>query len=68
MPEKDTDLGRAASLVERGAMQENLRLRLMLSALPNPTPDTNWAPQYVQWWFRNRKRLHEIGTPPDHAA
>ena len=69
MPEKDTDLGRAVGLVERAAMQENLRLRLMLSALPDPTPDSNWAAAYIQWWFRNRKRLRELGaTTPDNVA
>ena len=69
MSEKDTDLGRAASLVERGAMQENLRLRLMLSSLPDPIPDANWAPEYIRWWFRNRKRLQALGaTMPDNVA
>ena len=60
MPEKDTPLS--------VALNENLRLRLLLSSLPDPIPDTNWAALYIQWWFRNRKRLHKIGTPPDHAA
>ena len=50
------------------ALNENLRLRLLLSALPDPTPDTNWAPRYIEWWFRNRKRLRTLGTPPDNAA
>ena len=68
MPEKDTDLGCAASLIERSAMQENLRLRLMLSALPDPMPDTDWAPRYIEWWFRNRNRLRAIGAPPENVA
>jgi hypothetical protein len=50
------------------ALAENLRLRLLLSALPDPVPDSNWAPHYVEWWFRNRKRLRTLGAPPDTAA
>jgi hypothetical protein len=61
MPEKDTPLS--------VALAENLRLRLMLSALPDPVPDSNWGPLYIQWWFRNRKRLRELGaTTPDNVA
>ena len=60
MPEKETPLALALS--------ENLRLRLLLSSLPDPIPDTNWAPRYIEWWFRNRKRLRTLGTPPDNAA
>jgi hypothetical protein len=60
MPEKDTPLS--------VALAENLRLRLLLSALPDPTPNTNWAPRYIEWWFRNRMRLREIGAPPGDVA
>lgn len=60
MLEKDTPLS--------VALQENLRLRLLLSALPDPIPDTNWAPRYIEWWFRNRKRLRTLVTTPDNAA
>jgi len=60
MSEKDTPLS--------VALNENLRLRLLLSALPDPIPDTNWAPRYIEWWFRNRKRLHAIGAPPETVA
>jgi len=62
MPEKDTPLS--------VALAENLRLRLLLSALPDPIPDTNWAAAYIQWWFRNRKRLRDIGSAgfPENVA
>jgi hypothetical protein len=60
MPEKDALLSVARS--------ENLRLRLMLSALPDPDPDINWAPLYIQWWFRNRRHLRALAEPPDTAA
>jgi hypothetical protein len=55
---------------EKALRRENLQLRLMLSSLPDPIPDTNWAPLYIQWWFRNRKRLRELGQtpPPENAA
>jgi hypothetical protein len=64
MPEENTLLS--------VAMSENLRLRLLLSALPDPTPDTNWAPQYIQWWFRNRRLLRDLPykalSEPDTVA
>ena len=60
MPEKETPLS--------VALAENLRLRLLLSALPDPIPNSNWAPRYVEWWFRNRNRLRAIGAPPENAA
>jgi len=60
MPEKDTPLS--------VALQENLRLRLLLSALPDPMPDSDWAPRYIEWWFRNRNRLRAIGAPPENVA
>ena len=60
MPEKDTPLS--------VALAENLRLRLLLSALPDPIPDSNWAPLYIQWWFRNRRRLRDLAAPVDSAS
>ena len=60
MPEKDTPLS--------VALAENLRLRLLLSSLPDPIPDTNWAPRYIEWWFRNRERLRTLATPPPDTA
>jgi len=60
----------AKNMVEniRALKRENLELRLLLSSLPDPIPDTNWAPLFIQWWFRNRKRLRELGTPPENAV
>jgi hypothetical protein len=60
MPEKETPLALA--------LNENLRLRLLLSALPDPIPDTNWAPVYIRWWFRNRKQLRAFAAPVDNAS
>jgi len=60
MPEKDTPLS--------VALNENLRLRLLLSALPDPEPDSGWVQQYIQWWFRNRRHLRALGETPDTAA
>jgi hypothetical protein len=60
MPEPNTPLSVALS--------ENLRLRLLLSGLPDPVPDSNWAPRYIEWWFRNRKQLRALALPPDTAA
>jgi hypothetical protein len=50
--------------------RENLELRLLLGSLPDPIPDTNWAPLVSQGWFRNRKRLRELGQtpPPENVA
>ena len=58
MPEKDTPLS--------VALNENLRLRLMLSALPAPVQDTGWEKVYVRWWFRNRAAMlrHEPHNEP----
>lgn len=51
------------------ALTENLRLRLMLSSLPDPVPDSDWGPRYVEWWFRNCKRLRTLGAAlPDNVA
>jgi hypothetical protein len=61
MHEKDTPLALA--------LRENLRLRLMLSALPAPLPNTNWTSHYITWWHRNRYRLKDIAdVSPEPAA